>query len=477
VRTGRPPLVYSWVDDVLRATYLFGRDVSVNLDPRALAHARAGSMAFGVLLASGVALVLGLFRLGVPSIWLDEAATARGINEGYPDVFLRYHWLFYSIEKPWTSVAGTSEWALRLPAVFGAVLACGLLVVLAQKLFDRWVALISGLFLASNPFFVTWSQQARGYTLLVAVGILSALLLIRALERRSRGAWFAYGLAFSVVLMLHPVAGLTLVPAHAIFIFQRRDHVVRHALLGACVIVALGMSWVTVVAIYTGGESEAIRSFPAWETVARALGKNSGAIGFGIILAIIGFWVLGRSGRLRLAVWLGAWAFGPFVIVLTASTVHPLFIDRYVMMAAPPFALLAGVALRGLGTRLRLAATLVVVVATSIGLVQWYSEGSNGNNWHGENWRGAVAMVFEKRGHDGPVLIIPPFARAGPEYYGAEWVVVAPASDSVWALMWSETGHDLSDSDRQAYGLGRYVLVERQQFGWRLSAQHWVRER
>ena len=125
-------------------------------------------MARDVVIASTVALVLGLVRLGTPSVWVDEAATARAVDSSFLNLFEGYHGLYYSIETPWTFFAGTSEWALRLPAVFGAMIACGLLVVLAHKLFDGWVALVSGLFLATSPFVVKWSQQARGYTLLLA---------------------------------------------------------------------------------------------------------------------------------------------------------------------------------------------------------------------------------------------------------------------------------------------------------------------
>ena len=82
-----------------------------------------------------------------------------------------------------------------------------LLVVLARKLFDRRVALVAGVLLALSPFVVKWSQQARGYTLLLAVSVLAILLLLRALERGTRGAWALYGLAFSAVIIWHPPAG------------------------------------------------------------------------------------------------------------------------------------------------------------------------------------------------------------------------------------------------------------------------------
>src|SRR5262245_32918660 len=146
-----------------------------------VARVRESALALDVAIVATVALVLGLIRLGTPSLWLDESLTASGnpittFTDGY-------HWLYYSVVKPWTLVAGTSEWALRFPSVVGSMLACSLLVVLGHRLLGRPVGLVGGLLLATSPFFVKWSQQARGYTLLVAAGLLATLLLLRALER------------------------------------------------------------------------------------------------------------------------------------------------------------------------------------------------------------------------------------------------------------------------------------------------------
>ena len=162
---------------------------------RAFASVRAPSLAVGIVVASGIALVLGLFRLGAPSLWFDEAFTADAVHRS-PEWWFdndQYHVLYDAISRAWTSFAGTSEWALRLPSVFGAMAACALLVVLARKVFDGWVALVSGILLATSPFLVKWSQQARGYTLLLAVSLVATLCLLRALERGTRGSWALYG--------------------------------------------------------------------------------------------------------------------------------------------------------------------------------------------------------------------------------------------------------------------------------------------
>ena len=101
---------------------------------------------------------------------------------------------------------------MRFPSVVGAMLASALLVVLARKLFDRRIALLSGLFLATSPYFVKWSQQARVYPLLAAASLVATLLLLRAFERESRAAWALYGLAYAGLLVTHAAVGLLLLP-------------------------------------------------------------------------------------------------------------------------------------------------------------------------------------------------------------------------------------------------------------------------
>src|SRR5262245_52974043 len=162
---------------------------------------RTSTLALDIAIVSGVALVLGLIRLGSPSLWFDEAYTYRQIHKGYLAQFEGYQPFYYWIQKPWTGVAGTSEWAMRFPSVVGAMLAAALLVVLARKLFDRRTALLSGLFLATSPYVVKWSQQARVYPFLVAASLVATLLLLRALERPTRGAWAVYGLAYTALLV------------------------------------------------------------------------------------------------------------------------------------------------------------------------------------------------------------------------------------------------------------------------------------
>ncbi|HXG76898.1 MAG TPA: glycosyltransferase family 39 protein [Gaiellaceae bacterium] len=426
-------------------------------------------------MVGGLALLLGLVRLGGPSLWFDESYTVRQLGKPYLEQIEGYQPLYYWLQKTWTSLAGTSEWALRLPSVLGAVLACGLLVLLARRLVGRQTALLAGVLLATSPFFVKWSQQARGYTLLVALGLASTFLLVRALERGTRSAWAAYGMSAALVLVWHALAGLFVLVGQAGLVVLRRERFLPHGLLAVALVVGLGMPWVGQIAVRTdaeGSETDWI-PFPAAETVARAIADAAGAAGAGVALALLGLWLLRRAGRAQLALWLGAWAIAPFLVAVAVSTVRPVFLDRYFLSSAPAFALLAACALTSVRGRARAVLALAVGGATLLGLASWYSTGRTGN-WMGEDWRRAARTVSERRAEAGAVVVVPWWAHSAAEYYGLQ-VQDTSTARSVWVLRWSEEGGRLDRGERGPLGLGDHRLVESLPFGSRLTAQLWQR--
>jgi mannosyltransferase len=441
---------------------------------RLVERLRADSLTLDVLVVSATSLVLGLVQLGTPSLWVDESLTADEITWPYARSLEGYYWLYYSIEKPWVALAGNSEWALRFPSVVAAMLSGALMVVLARRLFDRRVALLSGLFLVTSPFVVKWSQQARGYTMLLALSLLATILLLRALERGSRSAFALYGLAFAAVIVWHPVGGLVLGLPHLVLILQNRQRFFPHGLLSAAIVLGLGVPWFAQISMRSTGADTVIAwiPFPSWHMVANAVLDISGAGWFGIVLAAVGLWVLLRRGERSMATWLAVWAFSPFVVAVVVSVAQHVFLDRYLVAAAPAFALLAALAVTGVARRLGATLLVVAAAATAVTLVQWYSYAGS-TNWRGEDWRSAARFAAQRSGGN-EVVVVPWWSHAAAQYYGAKASSLSTA-DSVWVLTWSETGHDLPASTRAPLGFGQHRLVEEHTFGWRVSAQLWQR--
>ena len=445
---------------------------------RVVKRAAAHDLARDVVIVNVVALALGLVRLDRPSLWVDESFTAHAVAGSYLSLMTdQYHWLYYSLMKPWTAAVGTSEWMLRIPSVLGAMLACTLLVILGRRVFDRWVALLAGLFLASSPFVLKWAQQARGYTLLLALTLLATLLLLRALERGSRRRWAAYGLALAAVVVWHPVVGLLLIPSQVVLTYQGRSRITRHALLAAVIVCVVGLPWAGQIAIRSTGERASINwlEAPTADVVAKAVLDVSGAAGLGVVLGALGMIVLWVRHRRASAAWLATWATAPFVVSVVVSAAKPIFLDRYLMVAAPAFALLSAVAIMGVGRRLSPVFVVCVIAATALSIAHWYSLADEGN-WRGEDWRSAVATVSSRRNETDAVVVAPWSAAPAARYYGATVVDVSTA-DSIWVITWSEAGDDITDAERSALGFGDHELVEKLQFGRRVSAQLWRRPR
>ena len=188
--------------------------------PSAVARgvARVGSLddLSAGLIAATVSLALGLFQLAQPSLWIDEAATARAVRFSFEQLSAQHHWIYYSLMKPWTSVAGLGEFALRLPSVVAAALACALLVPLGNRLLGRPVGSLAGLLLALNPFVVQWSQQARSYSMVMLVAIVATAALVYLRSTIGRRAWALYALSAVTLLVLQPLCAGLMLAVHVV---------------------------------------------------------------------------------------------------------------------------------------------------------------------------------------------------------------------------------------------------------------------
>ena len=445
--------------------------------PSSDAAAWKTTAALDVVVVGAVSLALGLVHLARPSLWVDESFTARAMGDSYVSLMTdQYHWLYYTLMKPWTAVAGTSEWSLRFPSVVGTVLACALLVLLGRRLFDRRVALVSGLLLAASPFVVKWSQQARGYTFLMALAILATLLLLRALDRETRGAWAIYGLALAALIVWHPVGGFLVVPAHAVLAYQHRDRLLPHGLLAAVIVALLALPWAGQIGLRSTGENASINwlDAPSSATAVRALLDVSGVGGLGLVLAIAGLALLWRRRErprapgLRPGRSLHSHSRCSSRSSSRSSSTATCSSPRPPSRCSPP----------SLSCMSHDAHDPPCSASSSsrtvIGLVHWYGVGGD-RNWRGEDWRAAVVSAAHERSGSEPLLVADWSASPAARYYGASVVDVSSAP-SLWVLRWSDEGRPMTRPERTALGFGDHRLVEKRAFGSRLDLEHWVLE-
>lgn len=133
-----------------------------------------------IILLLLLAFILRLINLN-QSFWLDEGAQMvmsqkpvlfqwiGRINDFHPP-------LYYLLMHFWLKL-GRSEWFLRLPAVLSGVATVYFIYLIARKIINEKVAVLSALFLTFAPFQIYYSQEARMYSLFALLTTASMLFL------------------------------------------------------------------------------------------------------------------------------------------------------------------------------------------------------------------------------------------------------------------------------------------------------------
>ncbi|MCU9849600.1 glycosyltransferase family 39 protein [Defluviimonas sp. WL0024] len=157
-------------------------------------------------------LAAGLRAVGLNSpLWYDEIATVvYSLQQPLIDVVTSYpsnnDHPFYSLLAKLCMIAfGTSDWSVRLPAVVFGVLSVPALYLFARAIAPWPVAIASALFLAVSYHPVWFSQNARGYTMLLFFALVCTHLLWNALVRglAVRASYTAYALCLALAAYTH----------------------------------------------------------------------------------------------------------------------------------------------------------------------------------------------------------------------------------------------------------------------------------
>jgi 4-amino-4-deoxy-L-arabinose transferase-like glycosyltransferase len=106
-------------------------------------------------------------------------------------------------------VGSNQPWAVRIPAFAAGVLMVPALYVLARRLFDRPTAIISACLIIPLSFLISYSTNARGYTLVTLLALLAFWAGSTVLRHKNRFAWAILAVLcalgfFTVPIMLYP---------------------------------------------------------------------------------------------------------------------------------------------------------------------------------------------------------------------------------------------------------------------------------
>lgn len=185
-----------------------------------------------VILILAIAL-FSFFGISGKSIWLDEACSVhiashnfKGIianlkNEGDPP-------FYYLLLALWTRAFGIDEFAVRSLSGTCYILSLLAVYLLGKSLYDKKTGLLCSFLYMLSPLAIRHAQNARMYTLLGLLGILSTLFFLRLflIKTNSKKDLFLY-------IVVNILGTFT----HFWFVFIILSQVVSHILLFSRVLI------------------------------------------------------------------------------------------------------------------------------------------------------------------------------------------------------------------------------------------------
>ncbi len=482
-----------------------GADVS----PASHLHPTSQDRLYRALLILFVALAFdrGVYGLGDQSLWWDESLSLQRANYNLPLVlsneivltdatrqvitFDNHPPLYFLLLHFVVKLAGQSEFALRFPSLVFSVLTVPLLYAFGKRLFDRRAGLLAALFGAISPLYLWYSHEARMYTLLTFLGLLSFYSLLRILTSNVKRETsdvknptsniqltVVYVLTSAAMLATHYLSALILLAELVVFVsFMIRSAMRRSGPTEGWQRVAIPVLGVLLIAIpilYYGfsilpkGEMAGFRFIPLLDLLRDV--SNSFSLGISVqaerVLAVHwvfrGVFLMGavaiiwrafrrsnvqspisnfQSPTSNKALSALIYLFVPVLSIYLLSYVRPAYMNiRHLIMVSPAFYLILAVGLATIKKKwpLVFASCLALMIAGSAHATQQYFY----NEKYAKDDHRAWGEYLKAHAQPGDVIIVdPPHTSQLYRYYadaGLPWTglprLVSPAEDTIAAL-------------------------------------------
>lgn len=365
-----------------------------------------------------VTLAVTLWRIGVPSFWRDEGATLSAVHRSLPQLIRllgqmdAVHGTYYLLMWPLVRLAGSGEFALRLPSALAMAAAAALVTALGRRLVGPAAGLAAGLSFAAIPAVSWFAQDARPFALETAAATAASYCFVRLTGEGTapRARWYTLSL---VTLGLANIFGLLLIAAHGTTLLLSRGRGGRQVArqwLTAVSVAVLVLLPLELLAWSQRGQVRWLRT-PLAGSVANT-GRLAGTTGAVLTTAVImaaalAVTALAGWSRFR-AAWPGRlaalglpWLVVPPALLLAGSQLQPVYMFRYIVFCEPAVALLIGAGLAALGRVAGPAALALIVLA---GLPAQLGE--RGLDGHSDNIR-AMDQIIAQHARRGDAVLYP----------------------------------------------------------------------
>lgn len=432
-----------------------------------------------------LALALRLPWVGATDLAHDEPFTVVMAHRTLPDLFqhLRHENnppLHFLITHWWVKFVPLETAWLRLPSVLFSVLLIWPLFLLGRALGGYRAGVLGALLVILSGHHQAFAHEVRSYALFAMLTTAAMWQLLRATRGAPRAGWYLVGLY--ILLVYTHFLGWVVPGIHLLLVllpgpWRAAARAVRTALIDT-LLAYLPYAVIFYERLRHTSSAGTWLTAPEPEELYNMIWRWSNAPVLAVlfmVLLIIGTW-RARAAHMQLAI---TWTLTPLLGLFLLSYHTPLFLDRYLLFAAPGFALWVALALGSLaGSKpwswVAMALPVVGMAATFVPTDPGHPRPS-----------AVVAQAEAWRG-DGIVLLQPAWYRDSYAWHLDRTLVQRPAlMDSLLALrgIHPTTGlHDLYSAWPSADRLVRVDawadLVDPEgRVAWALARRYHLEER
>jgi hypothetical protein len=272
--------------------------------------------------------------------------------------------LHYIVVNLFQSVFGSSAFAIRFPSALFGVLTIPFLFLLGKSLHGAELGLVAAGFFAFAPYQIYYAQEARMYSLVVFLSVVSTWLLVDLSFRRQEGRcwkglarWLSYVAVATAGLYTQYLFVFVLV-AHFLFVAARHLHdraFLSHRFLAMGMSFLVFLPWLVASLFYKNAPPPTTNwlygKWPVSKLIKAALDKLLGFVWvreippdlfrpLWVILFLVGLLAVWR----RAALWfLPLWVAVPFAATVFFDSMlgtHASSVSRYFILSSPALYLL-----------------------------------------------------------------------------------------------------------------------------------------
>jgi len=387
-----------------------------------------------------IGAIFRLYNLGYNSLWLDEAATLSLSSGTFEQIWSNmavgdFNPPLFQILEHFMIMVGTTEIALRLlPAIFG-IAAIPIMYLVGKEFKDKYIGIILAGLTAFSPFLITYSQEARAYSMIFFLGACMVLLFLRAMKVNKQTEWFMFAVVSAIAFWTHFYSVVLFIPLiiFAVYKFRFDWRPIVYSVV-AWVALALPLLFALYNLVIMRASSVPTYGYQGLnivnQTFIEMFWSSTIALVFATVLFIVGLWWTFKSDK-EMAAFLVFVPITAFITSVFLSSTMPM-LPRYLIFVNIFVFLGVAMAYPALMAFFRVAASEnlqknlkndTVVKIISFGIIgcflfaalPFYS--NYYQNYTKEDWRGMAKELTNSTEPNNVIVVIPKYVRMPLDYY------------------------------------------------------------